>query len=309
MKKLALKKLRELSVVEPLRGRPAYLSAASGLVCVGDYLYAVADDEHHLGVFSSLHDSAGSLLPIVDGDLPLDAKERKKQKPDFETLLRVPAGAEFPFGALLALGSGSKKNRDKAVLLPLDAAGAIAGERRQYDFSDVYKKLRKKVDGLNIEGAFFDGDDFCLLQRGNSEDSVNAIITFNWRKLFADFSSEVIDAIKPRSMVEVDLGSIEGVALCFTDGVALPDGNILFSAVAEATRDAYLDGACVGAAIGICSRDGEILMQQALGSQYKIEGVDAVIVDNAIEILMVTDADNIDIPAILLGARIGKYTP
>lgn len=306
---LSLNALRECSIASPLPGRPAYISAASGLVCVGDHLYVVADDEHHLAFFSRCNDSPGRLVSIVDGDLPLEARERKKQKPDFETLSRVPPCAEFPFGALLALGSGSKKNRDGAVLLPLDAAGAIIGVPRQYDFSDVYKKLRKKLDGLNIEGAFFDGDDFCLLQRGNSEDSVNAIVTFDWRKLFGDFSSEVLDSVKPRSIVHVDLGAVDGVALCFTDGVALPDGNILFSAVAEATRDAYLDGACVGAAIGICSRDGEILMQHALGSQYKIEGVDAVVVDNAIDLLMVTDADNIGIPAILLGARIRNYTP
>jgi hypothetical protein len=308
MKKLALTKLRELAVAEPLPGRPSYISAASGLVCVGDYLYVVADDEHHLAVFSRSNDSVGRLLPIVDGDLPLAAGARKKQKPDFETLLRVPPVAEFPVGALLALGSGSRKNRDKAVLLPLDATGAVAGGARRYDFSDVYRKLRKKLDGLNIEGAFFDGDDFCLLQRGNSKDAINAIIAYDWRTLFADFSTEDIDSLKPRSIVPVDLGAIDDVALCFTDGVALPDGNILFSAVAEATTDAYVDGACVGATVGICRRDGEVVMQQAIGSQYKIEGIDAVVVDNVIELLMVTDADDITIPAVLLGARIMNYT-
>jgi len=305
----SVNRLRELVIANPLAQRPPYISAASGLVCVGDYLYVIADDEHHLAIFSRLNDSVGQLRSIVDGDLPLDAKARKKQKPDFETLVRVPPGAEFPFGALLALGSGSKKNRDKAVLLLLDAAGAIVGAPRQYDFSDVYKKLSKKLDGLNIEGAFFDGDDFCLLQRGNSKDSINAIITFDWRKLFADFSSDVLDSIKPRSIVPVDLGVIDGVALCFTDGVALPDGNILFSAVAEATDDAYLDGACLGVSIGICSRSGEILMLQAIGSQYKIEGIDAVIAGSAIELLRATDADNIDIPAMLLGACIENYLP
>jgi len=306
---LVINHLRELTVGSPLVGRPSYISAASGLVCVGDYLYVIADDEHHLTIFSRSKNAAGKLLPIVDGDLPLEAKARKKQRPDFETLVRVPPVAEFPFGALLALGSGSKKNRDKAVLLSLDAKGATTGAPRQYDLSDVYKKLRKKLAALNIEGAFFEGDDFCLLQRGNSEGAINAIITFERRKLFGDFSSDVIDSIKPRSIVPVDLGAVDNVALCFTDGVALPDGNILFSAVAEATDDAYVDGACLGAAIGVCSHNGEILLLHSVGSQYKIEGIEAVMADNAIELLMVTDADDITIPAVLLGARIESYLP
>ena len=35
----------------------------------------------------------------------------------------------------------------------------------------------------------------------------------------------------------IELGDIDGVPLCFTDAAALPDGNLLFTAVAE------LDGA------------------------------------------------------------------
>jgi hypothetical protein len=302
-----INRLRELAIQSPLPGRPPYVSAASGLVCVGDYLYVIADDELHLAIFSRLNDSPGQLLSIVDGDLPLEATARKKQKPDFETLVRVPVCAEFPFGALLALGSGSKKSRD--VLLPLDAVGAVAGAPRRFDFSAIYALLRAKIEGLNVEGAFFEGNDFCLLQRGNSKKSFNAIISFNWRELFVDFSHEKLGAINPRSVVQVDLGSIEGVALCFTDGVALPDGNILFSAVAEATDDAYLDGACMGAAIGICRCNGDVLMLQPTGAQYKIEGIDAVVENGAIELLMVTDPDNIAVAALLLGACIDDSHP
>jgi len=301
---LKCEKLRDLAIDTPLPGRPAYVSAASGLVCVGDYLYVVADDENHLAMFSRSHVSPGTLLRAFDGELPLETNARKKHKPDLETLVLVPDCAEFPHGALLALGSGSKKQRDNAVLLPLNAMGAVAGESRQYDFSPVYELLREQLDGLNIEGAFFDSDDFCLLQRGNSKKAFNAIIVYDWRELFADFQAGSIGAISPRSITPVDLGNIDGVALCFTDGVALPNGDVLFSAVAEATDDAYLDGACLGAAIGICHRNGEVLTLQPIGAQYKIEGIEAVVTGNAIEILMVTDADDIAIPAVLLKARL-----
>lgn len=305
---LKCEKLRDLAIDTALPGRPAYISAASGLVCVGDYLYVVADDEHHLAMFSRSHTSSGTLLAVFEGQLPLEAKARKKHKPDLETLVRVPDCAEFPHGALLALGSGSKKQRDIAVLVPLNAKGAVAGATRQYDFSAVYELLRETIDKLNIEGAFFDGDDFCLLQRGNSKNGFNAIIMFDWRELFADFRAGSIGAISPRSISPVDLGDINGVALCFTDGVALPNGDVLFSAVAEATDDNYLDGACVGAAIGICRRNGEVLTLQPIGAQYKVEGIDAVVTGNTIELLMVTDADDIAIPAALLKAQIAGHT-
>ena len=49
---LSLQRLRELDLEAPSEpGRPAFVSAASGLVCVGNYLYVVADDELSLGVF------------------------------------------------------------------------------------------------------------------------------------------------------------------------------------------------------------------------------------------------------------------
>jgi len=302
---LECKKLRELAVASPLSGRPAYVSAASGLVCVGDYLYVVADDEHHLAVFSRHDLSAGTLLPLFAGELPLEHKARKKQKPDLESLVLMPATAEFPHGALLMLGSGSTRRRDIAVLLALDATGAVVGAPQQCDFSATYELLRAQLVELNIEGAFFSGDDLCLLHRGNSTDAINAIIAFDWRELFADFSSGSIGAIGPRSITPVALGAVDGVELCFTDGVALPNGDILFSAVAEATDDAYLDGACVGAAIGICRRNGDVITLQAIGAQYKIEGIDATAADDVIDVLMVTDADDIAIPALLLSMRIG----
>jgi hypothetical protein len=50
--------------------RSAYLSAASGLVAVGRFLYAVADDELHLGVFERDKHRPGSLLRLFPGDLP-----------------------------------------------------------------------------------------------------------------------------------------------------------------------------------------------------------------------------------------------
>ncbi len=67
-----------------------------------------------------------------------------------------------------------------------------------------------------------------------------------------------IGAIAPSAIDLVDLGQIDGVPLSFTDGAGLPDGGMVFTAVAEDTEDTYNDGACLGAAIGVAARDGRV---------------------------------------------------
>ena len=88
--------------------RPAYLSAASGLVAVGQFLYVVADDELHLGIFEIDSHRPGTLLRLFPRALPSHPTKRKKAKPDLEALLQLPAFNHHPHGALLALGPGSK---------------------------------------------------------------------------------------------------------------------------------------------------------------------------------------------------------
>ncbi|MGZ9059094.1 MAG: DUF6929 family protein [Burkholderiaceae bacterium] len=109
---------RELTVARsPGAGRPRHLSAASGLVRVNNYLYVIADDEHHLGIFcSDDHQRAGRLIRLRRGTLPSVKTAHKRRKPDFEALLRLPPLTTYPHGALFAMGSGSKPNRRSAVL-------------------------------------------------------------------------------------------------------------------------------------------------------------------------------------------------
>src|SRR5262245_3621265 len=109
---ITLKRLRELDVSPSTDTETTkYLSAASGLARAGSFLYVVADDELHLGVFGAGDTNPGRLIRLLDGELPAAKAERKKQKPDFESLTLLPASAEYPYGAILALGSGSRPNR------------------------------------------------------------------------------------------------------------------------------------------------------------------------------------------------------
>src|SRR5882757_8951381 len=121
---LRLKQIRELNLEAPSRtGRPLHLSAASGLVVVKSLAYVVADDELHLGVFPTQGTAPGRLFRMFEGDLQRDKGDRKKAKPDLEALVLLPSFPDFAHGALFAIGSGSKRNRMRGVLLGLDQQG------------------------------------------------------------------------------------------------------------------------------------------------------------------------------------------
>lgn len=300
---IALTKLRELDITAAATsGRPLHLSAASGLVCLNSTMYVVADDELHLGVFSTLDRQPGHLIRLVDGVLPEAKATRKRQKPDFEALTLLPAFPEFPHGALLALGSGSRPNRRRGALLALDPQGGVIGSPRHVDFSFLLAPLDGAFPEVNIEGAVVAGDELILLQRGNRRHADNAIIRFQLSAVLDALKTGRADAIKPAAIDRLDLGPIEGIPLCFTDAAALPDGSMVFSAVAEETDNAFHDGPCVGAAIGIVDRNGQLRLMSQLDRPHKVEGIHARLDGDHLELLLVTDADDPGVPAVLFSA-------
>lgn len=284
---------------------PAHLSAASGLVKSGDRLFVVADDEHHLAVFDLSHREPGRLVPIFDGALPLRHKARKAAKPDCEALLVLPAFAGYPHGALMVMGSGSRPSRQRGALLALDAAGAIQGSARPVDLAPLLDPLRDRVPDLNIEGALVHGDTLSLLQRGNGAAAVNARIGLSWPELHR-WLAEAGPAPEAASITRFELGAVDGVALSFTDGAALPDGGWLFSAAAEDSSDTYSDGRCTGSVIGLVDAGGTIRMLERLALTCKVEGITASAAGRTIELLLVTDADDRRQPALLLSAALRR---
>ena len=93
---LSLTKIRDLDLSQSAEAEGAsFLSAASGLVRAGSFLYVVADDELHLGVFPAAGDAPGHLIRLFEGALPASKAERKKLKPDLETLMKLPGGGEL----------------------------------------------------------------------------------------------------------------------------------------------------------------------------------------------------------------------
>ncbi len=265
-------------------------------------MYVVADDEHHLGVFAAAdHRLAGRLVRVRRGVLPSAKEARKRRKPDFESLVALPPFGAYTYGAIFAIGSGSKPNRRSAVLLALNADGSAHGAPRTVSLQKWFTRLQREFGEVNLEGAFVQGENLTLLQRGNKSNPRNACVRIPL--------APVLDAIAKRRSVspprfagvtDFDLGAFDGAPLCFTDGAALPAGGFVFTAVAEATQDSYTDGECVGAAIGIIDADDRLRALWRLDPPLKVEGIEARVTGKGLELTVVTDADRASVPAQLL---------
>lgn len=294
------KRLRQLTLnaQDHPRGQP-HLAAASGLVCAHGRAYVMGDDEHHLAVFSDDH-SPGQLHRMRSGALPADAAQRKRVKPDFESLLLMPARGRQP-SALLALGSGSKRRRDSAVLMPLCTDGEPTGPATLLDLTPLYAALRQRLGAINIEGSFISGASWLLLHRGVGG-LPSASVCYPLSALHALVDGHPA-GLEPTAVHTHELGFIDGVQLAFTDGAALPGGGFLFSAVAEATIDAVADGPCAGSAIGHIDRHGALVALRRLDRAVKVEGLALHPQGSQTQLALVTDADDPARPSELLLAR------
>lgn len=288
-----------------------HLSAASGLVRLGQRLYVVADDELHLGVFAleptgTAADRAapGTLLRLLEGDLPSPPAARKAAKPDLETLALLPALPSCPAGALLALGSGSQAQRNTGVLVALDAQGVPNGRMARVDLAALYAPLRARFADLNIEGALVSSGELLLLHRGNKGGALSACIHFDWNQIAPWLVGRQAQPPAPKRVQPLALGEVDGVPLALTDATPLHGGAWAFCAVAEDTLHSYHDGRCVASAIGTVAPGGELQHLQLLQGAPKVEGIAAQAQGADWLFTLVTDPDDPATPAQLLQARL-----
>ncbi len=298
---LTARKLRELTLAS---GARPYLAAASGLVRVGEWLYVIADDETSLGIFPASGSAPGRRLSLIDAGTPLGAALPKAVKPDLEVLTHLSATVFPPYGALLALGSCSSLTRCRGFLAPLSGEGT-PGAPQIVDLAPLCVRLARELPALNLEGAAVIGGVLRLLHRGNGRSGGNASIDLDLRGLLAHFAepTTIPDGVI-RDVLRHDLGSVEGVQLTFTDASPLPSGRLVFSVVAEDAPDAYADGPCLGAAVGVMDADGRVLSMEPLHPVFKVEGVHATVEAGRVSLLLVADGDDPQQPAPLLSAEL-----
>lgn len=291
--------IRDLLVETPLSSGHAFLSAASGMVVQGNLLCAVADDEHCLALFALGNSEPGKLVRLIDDDLPKDAAQCKKVKPDFEILLALPS-ANLPGaaeGRMLALGSGSTPQRMRGAIIDLPAKDGKPGVRL-IDLQPLFAAIAPLVPEVNLEGAVLNEDQLLLFNRGNMQ--------FPASHILAVPLAAVLDGgpVLASLCALLTLPMVSGVPLTVTDACRLDNGHILLCAVAEATADSYADGALVGAAIVELDAQFNLLAVEPLEPTLKVEGIAARLTDEGVHLLCVTDADD---PNCAAGLYAGLY--
>jgi hypothetical protein len=245
--------------------------------------YVVADDGWRLQRYRL---DGTRLTDLPAGDGAPEAPIAKPTKPDFEALL------ELADGHLLALGSGSRPNRERGLLCDPD------GGARPIDLAPLYQRLRSELGELDVEGAVRWGGRIALAHRGVGRPSRNALVWIDEPAFGACESS--LPASACRGWAPLALPDLDGVPLSLTDLAVHPEQGLHFLAAAEDTDDAYRDGPCTGSVIGRLDAELRVAWIARLRPDVKAEGLAFWRDDGASgRWLVVSDADDPRRPAVL----------
>jgi Family of unknown function (DUF6929) len=300
---LELRQVRTLRLEQSSPDLPEHLAAASGVVRRAECVYVVGDDLLFLGVFDASCDDPGRLHRVLPGDVPDTTDERQQTKPDLEVLTVLPPFESHPHGALLGLGSGSTPKRDRGFAWGLAADGSLEGEPLQLDLAPLYSLLREHMEGLNVEGAAVMGDELWLLQRGNSKEGANVVVSLELSEVLDSLLRDrTLAARELHGMLAFDLGELEGAALTFSDASALGGELLVFTASAEASPESRGDAAILGSVVGTIDRGGEVRRLRTIDRKYKVEGVHAALDTGVVTMTFVCDQDDPEVPSPLLSA-------
>ena len=290
--------------------RPAFVRAASSMAWVGDRLAMVQDDVN----FVALVDPATGVADAITLPAGRDEKRQfddgrgtKKFKLDLEAMARVPvAGGTL----LVAFGSGSKKRRENVMTLqfPGRSARPVPRQPSLVALPDLYAALRAETtfagSEMNIEGAVYLDGMIRLFGRGNGDATddlqpLDATCDLSWSALRAHIEKPDEHPLPEITRVtQYTLGDIDGVALGFTDAIAVGRSTVMYSAAAEASPDASTDGAVGGSALGVIAHDRRqpgrwtaIRDEQGHAFEGKVEGL---VLDrrNPLRALAVIDVDD-----------------
>jgi len=285
------------------------VAAASGVVRRGEYVYVVGDDLLFLAVFDASSKDPGQLRRVLPGERTDPAVESPEDKPDLEVLTVLPPFESHPNGALLGLGSGSTPARDRGFAWGLAADGSLHGEPLQLDLAPLYSLLREHLEALNVEGAAVMGDELWLLQRGNSEQGVNLVVSLELSEVLDSLLRDrTLAAPELRGMLAFDLGELEGAELTFSDASPLGGELLVFTASAEDSSDGG-NGAILGSVVGTIDRGGEVRRLRTIDRNYKVEGVHGALDTGVVTMTFVCDQDDPDTASPLLSATLPVDPP
>lgn len=224
------------------------IPSASGVEVVHGIIYVIGDDSKSL--FSLNHNlQLLQTLDLFTSEYLSEERIPKKTKPDLECLTHLQING---YDYLLINGSGSKDNRDKGFLVKLPTKFNKKFFTQEVDFKPLFNLLRTHeeivADGkLNVEASAHSKDFFVLLNRGNKKGN-NAALLFNSEEMQV-FLAENPDMLPFPEVFTYELPSINEVP-CGFSGACIWEDKLFFTASAEDTEDAVLDGAVTGSRIG-----------------------------------------------------------
>ena len=247
------------------------LGSASGLIFNNNQLTLIGDNSGFLYQYD-IPIKKLAQYPILEN---AKANIEKKLKPDFESI------AYFQ-NSVYVFGSGSTENRN--VLYQIDATTKKVIQKT--DLTDLYLNLQSfgniKPKDFNVEGSFYNGENWYLANRGNGKKTKNIIFTIQG-KSFDEQIQIVANKFK--------LPKIDGVKTSFTDIVKV-DNKIYFLAAAEDTDSTFFDGEIKGTIIGsIDIKTLTLDFTHQISSKQKFEGI-TLYKNNANEISFLLCEDN-----------------
>ncbi|WP_197088566.1 DUF6929 family protein [Rufibacter radiotolerans] len=223
------------------------IPSASGIEKVNDRYYIIGDDSPYLFCLNEAFEVTQKIL-LLDSDAVVNGRIPKPVKPDLEAMTQVNLEGD-PY--LLIMGSGSMSTRNTAYLIPITPKGA--GKPKSVSLVELYGKLSadKNIIGqatLNIEGLGADEEYLYLLQR-YAPGGQNVLITYTISSI-ESFLLGKAPGPKPTTVQAWALPDIARIKTGFSGVAPALGGKLLFTASAEETPNAVLDGEVYGSMVG-----------------------------------------------------------
>lgn len=189
---------------------------------------------------------------------------------------------------LLVIGSASRKNRRRILLIPLSAEEASPVNHKIYKTKTFVERLKSfGIRETNLEGVTVVEDHLLLANRGNQEHPENHLIITS--KNFWEDQEGAFLMVRQLSLPNKTTGQFVGVSeLCYIHALDL----LLLTLSTENTSNGYDDGAIGDSFIGIVSgvstrllEEGPILLDELINlsdvnSCFKNEKVEGICVES-----------------------------
>ncbi|WP_210488057.1 DUF6929 family protein [Rufibacter aurantiacus] len=221
--------------------------SASGIERAGDQYYVIGDDSPYLFCLNEQF-KVVQKVSLLEAKSMVGGRIPKPVKPDLEAITSVMLEGQ-PY--LFIVGSGATSMRNVGYLVPITRQGA--GKPVQVPLEKLYDQLRqnKAITGdaaLNIEGLSADEEYLYLLQRF-APGGHNVLITYTLSSI-TSFLRGRGEAPQPSAIQPWVLPDLAQIKTGFSGLATGLGGRLLFTASAEETPNAVLDGEVYGSLVG-----------------------------------------------------------